>query len=504
MDDAAKGVVVFALAVFIITVSAYLATPLEILDTNPSTYVVVPLLMLPIFALLMYKERMVPKTDKKSVLIAVSLFVLFIIALLSLRFWLSFEFISFSVYFLIFPLAITSFAIAIFGTRNIGKFKYMLLYSIFASPAVIWPILRLDPSLANANTLLIFSLLKPIVHGIRYIAPISIGTANSLIGIGQTCISTGVFVAVMFFLLPLAYFYNGKISRKIIWLTSGVALLLLLNFLRMFSITYFWLAYGPNQELALIHEFIGSILFYITIIVMLLIAGKFGLSVVKISSNSRKPRKKASHNARVYAMALVMVLVFAIMYMLLTLNYSTAFEIQATALANETRFNPNNMGITKSISTALLAKGFKNIYARTVDGISFLAWNSTINASDPLLLYLTEPGLGTTAGILKNNTLKAKTYFFDKNGTSSELFDIISNGTEFFIYYTRVAFVSNNDTSEIANAYVVVPSYLVKTQTCNAYDKVYTYAYNLFNPALYNKTEMSKGISAYCIATKMT
>ncbi|MEM3781747.1 MAG: hypothetical protein QXT43_02175, partial [Candidatus Micrarchaeaceae archaeon] len=64
MNDSVKGILLFTIAVLIMTASAYLATPLEILDTNPSTYIVVPLLMLPIFALLMYKEAIIPKRDK--------------------------------------------------------------------------------------------------------------------------------------------------------------------------------------------------------------------------------------------------------------------------------------------------------------------------------------------------------------------------------------------------------------------------------------------------------
>ncbi|MGC8676171.1 MAG: exosortase/archaeosortase family protein [Candidatus Micrarchaeia archaeon] len=504
MDAIAKGIIVFALAVLLVTVSAYFVEPLEIQDTNPATYAVVPLLMLPLFSLFFYKERrnLQARPEKRDLLIASGLFAVFILALLALRFWLSFEFISFGAYFLIFPIAIASFAAAIFGARNVGKFKPLLVYTVFASPAVLWPLLELDPMLAKANTLLIFALLKPLVQHAYYIAPITIGTASSLIGIGQTCVSIGVFIAAAFFLLPLAYLYDGKLAKKAAWVASGIGLLLLLNFLRMFSITYVWLAYGPSKELLFVHEFIGSILFYADIVIMLLVAGAFGLGFAKRAKRKARTQRQKPDKMQLEAYALAVA--FAVFYLLMTLNYSTAFNIQPTALANARPFNAQNAtGIARAISQVLTQRGFKSIYLTMSYGTSIIAWNNTINSSNPLLLYITRPGLGTTAGILKNNTLKAWFYFLDRNGTRSEIFDIISNNTEFFVYVTRVALTTGNSSAETANAYVIEPSYAVSKESCSSYAGIYTYAYNLFNPAFYNGTERQKLVSAYCIAQKI-
>ena len=491
---------VFAISVFAITLSSYFITPLAIEDTNPETYVIVPILMLPIFAFFYIFSSIKPSRDRLSFAIGIAAFVIFEILVIAARFWLSFMFLSFRVDLLLFPLAIFSLATIMFGIRNAGKFKALLLYSLFASPAVLWPLLKLDPAIAKANTIAIFAALSLFEKGLRYIAPITISSPVSIIGIGDTCISIGFFIALFFFLMPVAFIYAGRISRKALWITSGILLLLLFNYLRMLGISAYWLAYGYNNTVLLIHEFIGSILFYLTIVIMLLVAGKFGLHFAnKSRKSSAGKRKHEKQDYKAYAAALLL----SISYFALTYNYSTAMTIPTIALANQTALNPHNSSISRLISSSLLGKGLKNIYVSTAYGIGFFAWNNSINSSNPLLLYIARPGIGTTKGMLANNTVKSRIWVFDSNGTTGEMYDIIANGSEFFVYRTRVVFTMYNASSVVANAYVIIPKYLVRMQTCEGLDSLYTFFYNIANPYYYNETERSRLLSAYCIARNM-
>ena len=501
MNDGTKRVVVLALLVLALTSTAYLSVPMEIEDTNPATYVIVPLLMLPLFALFTIKIADSLKQMRPSLLSGTLLFLVFIILLFALRFLFSFEFVSMGLYLLLFPLAIASFVSLLFGLRNVSKFKSLMLYSVFSSPAVLVYLLKLDPLFAHANSLLIFSALHLFVKGVVFNAPITISTVSSSIGIGQACVSLGIFVALALFLIPVAYFYAGSFYRKLAWLVSGVALLVVLNLLRMLGIAYYWLAYGPSKTLIFIHEFIGSLLFYIAIIAMLLVAGKFELKIAK--AKARKVHmKRGSKLGKSYALALCLSAAFAIVYILLSLNYAYAPRLPAVALASSTEFNFSNSSIGKQISSSLYGKGFKNLYVQLRQGIGVMVWNSTINSSNPIVLYLTSPSFVSTKDLLRNSTIKGYMYFSSTQGSTSELFDVISNKTEFFVLSVRTPFVFANSTSALASAYVIIPSYLVGSQKC-AYSYAYTFAYNLFNKNMYDASESSRLEAAYCISSKI-
>jgi len=497
------GIVVLTVALVVLLLSAYISTPFTISDTNPSSYIIVPLLMLPIFSFLMIKSAPKPTIDMKSIGIAGILFAVFFVLVLFLRFLLSFMFFSFAVYLLLLPLAIMTFASALFGYKNISKFKSIALYSVFASPAVMVYLLKFDSLFAQINSVIVYVLAKPFVKGLRYIYPITISTATSSIGIGQACVSLGIFLSALFFLIPIAYFYAGKLRHKVAWLASSIALLFILNIVRMAGIASYWLLYGPSQALLLIHEFIGSILFYIVLIVMLLLAGKFRLLLPRLSNNTRRRKGKTGQKVKeVYAILLV--LAFSLIYFAFTLNYTRAVSIMPTLLANTTQFNVSNKEIYSGISSSLVEKGYKNFYVGTTYGMAFLIWNSSINSSDPIVLYLTRPGLGTTSQLFKNTTLKGVYYFLGSNGVSARELDVISNGSEFFVLVTKVPFPATASVS-IARAYVIMPSSVVLNSNAAhcGYSALYTPVYNIFNTAAYNSTESRMLLRAYCISQRI-
>ncbi|MGC8629149.1 MAG: exosortase/archaeosortase family protein [Candidatus Micrarchaeia archaeon] len=489
---------IFAVAVFLLTLSSYFITSLEIEDTNPATYVVVPVLMLPVFAFFFVKEDFRTDISKRDFLIGLSLFTAFIVAFLLLSFIFSYEFLSFRIDLLILPLALASFAALIFGYKNMAKFSLFFVYAAFSSPAVLWPVLMLDQAFAKANTLAIFLMLKSFVKGIIYIAPITISTQISSIEIGQTCVSLGVFVALVFFLVPVAYFYEGKKFNKLVWVVSGFLLLVLLNILRMLSITYYWLVYGPSKVVAFIHEFIGSVLFYLVILIMILLAGKFGLSISKKRKRAVRRRSRGSNR-----LPLLLVLLLGMFYFLFTSDFEVAITYSPLAIASQIPFNASNSYVTRGISSKLTDLGFKSFFVGMRYGSSFLAWNSTINSTNPILIYLTAPNTNTTKGLLHNNLLKGR-YWFYANSTISEIFDIISNNSEFFVYYSRLPFLLSNGSSYVADAYIVLPAQLVTNQTCSSYNAAYSYVYNLFNAYQYNNSEMRKLTSAFCVAHKVS
>ena len=83
------------LCLIILLASSFYITPAGISDTDPSTYVVVPILMLPLFVLFTFKSEMEPKVKRKDILIGIALFAIFLSLTVVLRILFSFYFISF-------------------------------------------------------------------------------------------------------------------------------------------------------------------------------------------------------------------------------------------------------------------------------------------------------------------------------------------------------------------------------------------------------------------------
>src|SRR5271157_1589082 len=213
--DGKLGIAVFLIAAVVLLSTSLFITPLSVSDTDPSTYVIVPTLMLPLFVLFSAKAGADPCVGRRDILIGSAMFAAFILITSFLRFFLSFFFVSFRVDLLLLPLALASLAVLLFGTENLGKFRGVILYALFASPPVLFFILKSYNAFTSLNTVIVYGLLRPFVSGVRYVAPMTISANGYYIGIGQACVSIGIFIALALFLVPIAYLYDGKDSKKV-------------------------------------------------------------------------------------------------------------------------------------------------------------------------------------------------------------------------------------------------------------------------------------------------
>ncbi len=95
-------------------------------------------------------------------------------------------------------------------------------------------------------------------------------------------------------------------------MASGLVLLFVLNLLRMTLIAGLWIVSGPTAALSTIHLFAGILLFYLAIIVMMLVAGKFGLGL-------KPATKKKPARVQYSTLGIALAFAFAVVYLLLTL-----------------------------------------------------------------------------------------------------------------------------------------------------------------------------------------
>ncbi len=491
---------VLLVAATIITLSTSLyITSATVSDADPSTYVVVPLLMLPLFLLFSLKSRPEPKVNKRSAIFGAAAFALFIVLAIVLRLYFSIFFISFRIDMLLMPLALFALVSLTFGTENVRRFRAAIAYSLLASPAVLLPLLLQSGAFVQLNTLIVYGLLKPFVAAVQYSAPITISANGYSIGIGQTCVSLGIFVALALFLIPLAFFFNGKMRDKAKWVSAGILLLFLLNIARMLGISMVWLDYGPNATALLIHNFIGVILFYAVIVVMILISRFFGLGIARASRARSRAR-----STKVNVLPIAAAFAFSIIYLLITFNYSTALAISPMALQHVEQFNYSNNQTAAAVQGVLTKGKFIYLVIANSNATSIFATltNNTINSTNALLLIMSGPNSNTLEGLSQNNRVLGERRFFNARGAEDQVIDLISNNTEFLVYNTNLALSISNSSEVISGTYLVIPAVdLPKySASCMSYDWFYSLLFNALTPSNYNQTVSSNILSAQCLS----
>lgn len=496
-------IIIFSALVLFIIINSFYITPLEIIDTDPSTYAIVPILMLPLLALFLMKKEIVPNVAEGDILFGMVLFTLFIMLTVYLRFSLSYLFVSYKVYMLILPALLSSLAILLFGSKNLVKFRMILAYALLASPILLMPIINLNKTFTVFNTLVIYSGLRLFVHNATYIPPITIVANGYRVGIGETCVGIGVLIAIVLFLMPLAFFYNGGNRRKVLWTLSGFLLLLLLNILRMFGIAAVWILYGISSALSTVHLFAGIALFYLSIIIMMLASGKYGLW---IDFGGNKKTLKTRHTKVDYGLyGIATAIIISALYYLLTLNYANLLYVSPISIVNNNKASFNSIAIANFVVNATNTKGFTSLIETDKGGNSttILMYNSTINASAPIVLFISPPKASVEGELLGNSTLKGRLAFLGNDGIRAGVYDVVSNNTEFIVYHTVLPYQMPNGTTVPISAYGILPASEVGMASCSNYNVFYTRIYNILALNLYNRNATRRISSAYCIFNKL-
>jgi exosortase/archaeosortase family protein len=301
----------------------------SVLDTDPSTYIVVVMLMLLLFIVFSYKEKLEFKYSKRNLPLALLVFLIYAVILSVLRVSLSYSFISYRLDGLMMPILLASFIILIYGFNGIRKLWIVLVYAAFASPLILIPVLNLNNAFANLNASIVYWFIRLFGISASKTGLTIFSTSGSSITISTTCVSIGTFVAFVLFLIPLAYLYDGKLAKKFYWVISGILLIVALNLLRMLTIALIWINYGITSAVNIFHLFAGQLIFYAAIIIMILIAGKYGLELGRKMRRQAKEKTKHRLNRdwRIATLACILIVLC-----ILFLSYSYLDAAYAPAL----------------------------------------------------------------------------------------------------------------------------------------------------------------------------
>ena len=225
------GMIFLVLAILILLVVPLSNTSFVIDNSVVSSYIVVPMIILPLLAIFTFKEKIIQKPTAAGILIGVVLFALFVLITIALKSDYSQYFVQYRLEMLVSPLGILAIIIIIFGMQSLRKFYALIIYPILASPLTLFYILNGNSAFAQLNSVAVYHTLRLFTSGLSYTPPFTISNSAFAVGIGTACAGLAIFIAIVAFMLPLAYLLDGKIRQKILWVISAVLLLLILTFL---------------------------------------------------------------------------------------------------------------------------------------------------------------------------------------------------------------------------------------------------------------------------------
>lgn len=485
------GLITFTALLLALLIFSISITPQYISDTDASTYVIVPMLMLPIFAIFMFKnsEKSVPKVDTQSIVIGTILFTLFIILILDTRASLGPLFFSYRMDMLLLPIAIVALATLVFGLKNLDRFAWIAIYALSASPLLLLPIINTNLNFASVNSLGIYYATRTFFQGMTFVSPITLAYNGYQVSVGNSCIGVGALIALVLFMLPIAYFLDGSRRKKALWILSGLGLMLLLNFIRMLVITVAWFAYGPNQNILDIHAVVGQVIFYFVIIVMIITAGRYKLTYPKI----RLGRKRHNYSTAAVAIAVF----FSIIYLLISASYSNSQIVSLTSISQNATLNWRSVN--------LIYSSFLNYQGITYSTIGYgnrsVAIN-LINSSNKNEQMVALFGQNST-GLPKifNYGVGTRNWKEYMDGGRIAYLYQFNTTPNTFVYYSSVVYPQGQN-NYLFEMYIVNQDYTSSGSSClSAYDIFYDTIANMaeFNPNAFN-FGIDKG---YCTVSRV-
>ncbi|MGD0728888.1 MAG: exosortase/archaeosortase family protein [Candidatus Micrarchaeaceae archaeon] len=381
-----------------------------------------------------------------------------------------------------------------------------MIYSVFASPFLLLPLLNLNAGFANVNANIIYNFVRALGVNASKVGLVITSASGSSITISTTCVSLGTFIAFVMFLIPLAYLYDGKLKNKIYWIFSGIVLIVALNLLRMLSITLVWVYYGINSAASLFHTFAGQIIFYAAIIIMVLLYYKYGLAIGKSKKSILKDIKTFKFTDKDIFITCLVVVFLAIIAFGFSYNYSNAVIVPSTLLKS-------NLQISQIPVYQYVLSNMENsrsnviVIENTPGGALFSlgASNLTSNQSIFALVNYTHQ-LSNSYNVLSYNS-SAKHHYLLRNGITLTAQTAYSGNYLFDVNYFSAPYELNSTSATIVD-YVLFREQNSSAIYCNAFnyssdapEYIESYIYNLIDSGNYN----NKGLicQSYLIASSI-
>jgi exosortase/archaeosortase family protein len=430
---------------FIVGAAATIAiTGPTVFASNPASYIIVVMLMGALFIFFTLKDPSPMPPGDYGIVGGMLAFVIYLVLLSYAKGLLSFEFLSYRIDALLLPLFLLSIVAVVSGLKGIKRFAPVMAFLIFASPVLLMPILTANPLLSSFSSGIIFSILKAtganvMQNGFQIIAP-----SGQAISIASTAVPIGTFVALIMLLVPVSYLYTGKASRKGLWLLCGVALFFLLNLLRMAVLALLWVHGSLSGAMAALHAFGGAAVFYLTIIIMLLAYGKFGLKLELGHEWAERLRLAfgaydLEENYGKIAIAAIM----ALAVLLLSISSLHASNVSVVYFNQTAISNATYQQLYHSVIEKVNSSGVGYSYLGNYQGTMLFELGKNAPANSTYLVVAFYPYTEKGANILFYSGNPAPSAYVLKSGITITSLLAKSDNSTFFINYFGVPLIAN-------------------------------------------------------------
>jgi exosortase/archaeosortase family protein len=445
-DDAERifQTVIIAVAFIIGTAVTLAITGPTVLDSNPTSYIIVTMIMGVLFILFTLKDPAPLKKSEYGIIGATVAFIGYLIILSYSRGLLSFEFLSYRMDALLLPLLLLSIVMAVAGFREIKRYAPVMAYLLFASPILLLTIINSNNWLSSLSAGIVYPILKAsgaqvIQQGLQIISQ-----GGQVISIASTSVPIGVFIAFIMLLVPLSYLYTGNPERKIAWLSTGVILLFVLNIIRMIIIAFVWTGLGVNAAASTLHTFGGNLIFYVSLVVIILSYRKFGLKL-NLGKNWKKRLGAAfsTYDLEANFNKIVTAMIIALAALLLSIGYLSSANVSAAQFSTAPISNASYTQLFQNTFQKINATGIPYTYLGTYQGTMLfeLGKNTPENSTYLVVSFYQYPEHGANVAFYASHP-KTSAYVL-RSGITVTSLTAVSNNATFYISYFALPIVIN-------------------------------------------------------------
>jgi exosortase len=181
------------------------------------------------------------------------------------------------------PIFVAGMVTLLFGIRRAWSLKGPIAFLLLAWPVPYTIFLGGAIGAFTELTAQLVAALTRVVP-IAYASPsddtlfiVGSGARAFSVSIGSACAGVNGFVGFLLVGTALLYVVRGPLLRRLIWLSAGLALVFLLNVVRIAAILAVGSGFGQAAALEVLHPVAGLIVFNIGVVAMIALVPRFGL-----------------------------------------------------------------------------------------------------------------------------------------------------------------------------------------------------------------------------------
>jgi exosortase len=191
-----------------------------------------------------------------------------------------------------------------FGLRTVWTLRFPIAFLFLAWPAPYLPLvgegIRGFVGLTS-EALMAITAVVPIATAVPGADTIFfVRHAGSLFALSVTAACSGVNGLVGFILIggALTYVVEGRVARRLLWLAAGLALMWVMNVIRILAIFVVGMLFGEHAALDILHPVAGLITFNLGLLGMLWAVPRFGLRFIPRSRRTQAAKRPVAVNRR--------------------------------------------------------------------------------------------------------------------------------------------------------------------------------------------------------------